>query len=313
MVIASSAFNNSDSDVDFVKKIYTKFVRHLKYQPLQPIADDNVSYQALQTEFAQYNTGAWFDALCRESASMAELSYSGHSDEVRIQIARYTWFLIYVDDLGQKFPDRLLNFQKALMTENTSPEGHFLKSLRQHLSEYYRMFDPIPANCINLSAMDFINGCLLEQMPKIQEMPLSEAGLSWPYFLHNKTGSAQSYSFMIFPKETGVDMTAYIQVLEDLTLYTNLTNDILSFYKEHLAGERNNYVYNRAYVSGKPVYEALQDVVDDTLKAHDRITKALEFSGNEKALACWRCYVNGYLGFHFTLKRYRLDELNLLE
>jgi len=114
------------------------------------------------------------------------------------------------------------------LTQDATPEGDFLVAFRKHLTDYYRLFDPIPANCINLAAMDFLNGCLLEQMPAIREMKLTDAAHSWPYFLRNKTGSAQSYAFMLFPKEKKVDMTSYIQVIEDITMYTNLVNDILS-------------------------------------------------------------------------------------
>ncbi|KAF9554335.1 hypothetical protein CPC08DRAFT_598104, partial [Agrocybe pediades] len=52
---------------------------------------------------------------------------------------------------------------------------------------------------------------------------------SWPYFLRNETGCSQSYSFMLFPKESGVPMSAYIQALDDMVLFGNLTNDILSW------------------------------------------------------------------------------------
>ena len=76
--------------------------------------------------------------------------------------------------------------------------------------------------------MDFINGCVLEQMPAIHDMKLSDAGQSWPYFLRNKTGCLGAYDFMIFPKHLNIDISVYIQVIEDIVLIINLVNDILS-------------------------------------------------------------------------------------
>jgi len=114
------------------------------------------------------------------------------------------------------------------LTQDQSPQGDFLAALRQHLTEYYRLYDPIPANCIGLSAMDFFNGCLMGQMPEISQMKLTEASHSWPYFLRNKTGSAHAYAFMLFPKETNLDLTSYIQVIDDIAQFTNLANDVLS-------------------------------------------------------------------------------------
>jgi hypothetical protein len=76
--------------------------------------------------------------------------------------------------------------------------------------------------------MDYINGCLLEEMPAIRDMKLSDAGRSWPYFLRNKTGSAAAYAFMLFPKHLNLNLSVYIQVIEDIILVTNLINDVLS-------------------------------------------------------------------------------------
>ena len=136
-------------------------------------------------------------------------------------------FLIYLDDLGQKFPSSLEAFQRHVLT-NETPDGTFLQAFREHLTEMYKFWDTIPANCINLSAMDFINGCLLEERPIIRDMEISNSAHSWPYYLREKTGSASAYAYMLFPKKSHPDMSVYIQVIEDITLYMNLTNDILS-------------------------------------------------------------------------------------
>lgn len=66
-------------------------------------------------------------------------------------------------------------------------------------------------------------------MQAIRDMQLSDAGQSWPYFLRNKTGSAAAYAFMLFPKHLNLDLSIYIQVIEDIVLFTNLVNDILSW------------------------------------------------------------------------------------
>ncbi|KDR81222.1 hypothetical protein GALMADRAFT_61275, partial [Galerina marginata CBS 339.88] len=172
--------------------------------------------------------------------------------------------------------------------------------------DLYQFWDPIPANCITLAAMDFINGCLLEQMPDVRDMKLSDASKPWPYFLRNKTGCSAAYAFMLFPKHLNLNLSVYIQVIEDVILITNLVNDVLSFHKEYLAGETNNYLSNRSRVTQRTMIDTLQDAVDDTLAAHARVTKLLK---NTDAALPWKRYVNGYLAFHFTLNRYRLHEL----
>jgi len=132
-----------------------------------------------------------------------------------------------MDNLGQKFLSSLGGFQQRVL-ENECPQGDFLQTFRDHLTDLYQFWDPIPGNCITLSAMDYINGRLLEQMPTVCDMKLSDAGQSWPYFLRNKTGGGAAYSFMLFPKHLNIDLSIYIQVIEDIILVTNLINDILS-------------------------------------------------------------------------------------
>jgi hypothetical protein len=60
-----------------IKEIFTSFVESLKYCPEDPMPEDNATYQSLRSEFSAYDDGnKWFDALCRESATMAEVGIS---------------------------------------------------------------------------------------------------------------------------------------------------------------------------------------------------------------------------------------------
>ncbi|KDR81204.1 hypothetical protein GALMADRAFT_20330, partial [Galerina marginata CBS 339.88] len=174
----------------------------------------------------------------------------------------------------------------------------------------YRFWDTVPANSITLAAMDFMNASLIEQMSGIRDalMKLAEpeAARAWPYYLRCKVGASPAFAFMLFPKDMKIDISVYLPAMSDIILFTDLANDILSFHKESLAGETNNYIHNRARVAQKSVLETLQDVVDETLAACARITKVLQ---STDAAIPWKRYVNGYLAFHVTEKRYRLSEL----
>jgi len=63
----------TQNDSPFVKELLIQFFRDIDHRRENPIADDNVSYLALKEEFAPYNTGPWFDALCRRCALVAEV------------------------------------------------------------------------------------------------------------------------------------------------------------------------------------------------------------------------------------------------
>lgn len=64
-----------------------------------------------------------------------------------------------------------------------------------------------------------------------------------------------------------------------------------------------------AQVHATSKIEALQQVVDKTVDAHDRILAILK--PHEVAYNAYRSYSHGYVGFHAACKRYRLGELAL--
>ncbi|KAH9477966.1 Monoterpene synthase 25 [Psilocybe cubensis] len=242
--------------------------------------------------------------MCHEATSLAEAK---RSSELRFHLAKFTWYLINIDDLGHKYPSSLESFQKRIL-QKEDPNGSILESFHDAMNGFYRFWDPIPANCMSQAAMDFINGCLLEQMSTIREMKLSRNALSWPYNLRRKTGASAVYAFAIFPTVLRIDLSIYIQVVDDIILFIDLVNDVLSFYKEYLSGEKHNYVYNRANVEQRSIPDTLRATLDDALAAHGRITRGLE---DTEAYLPWKEFVNGYMAFHVTLKRYRLHDLNL--
>ncbi|KAF8884270.1 Trichodiene synthase [Gymnopilus junonius] len=171
----------------------------------------------------------------------------------------------------------------------------------------YTFWDLLPANCIIISAMEYLNGCTLEEMPELQHMKVSKTAQSWPYYLRAKTGVATAYAFMLFPKKIKPGISTYIQVIGDISLFIDLTNNVLSFHKEYLAGETNNYVHNKAHVTGKSIQETLREVTTDALAAHARVKSVLQFTDK---CTLWEQFVNGYLAFHVTQSRYRLNDLS---
>ena len=53
-------------------------------------------------------------------------------------------------------------------------------------------------------------------------------------------------------------------------------------------------MYNRAHVSQKTVEEILEEIVDESLAKHEKISKSLEIT-SAKALALWERFLNGYM------------------
>lgn len=136
--------------------------------------------------------------------------------------------MIYFDDFCHKFPASMEGFQRGMLAGNLIEEMAILEHFRDHLTDMYKLWDPIPANCINTSAMEYINGCSLEQESTIKNMELLSTARTWPFYLHAKTGVAAAYGFINFPRNLHPDLSVYIQAIGDICIFIDLTDDVLS-------------------------------------------------------------------------------------
>ena len=84
------------------------------------------------------------------------------------------------------------------------------------------------------------------------------------------------------------------------------TSDILSFYKEELAGEVTNFVHDRSKVTGQTVPEVLSGLLQEVV---DSVNRARVLLTGEKEKAAWERFITGYTAFHFYSPRYKLIEL----
>ncbi|KAH0578710.1 hypothetical protein H2248_003838 [Termitomyces sp. 'cryptogamus'] len=262
---------------------------------------------ALRSYFSSHGSdAAWFESACSQAAMLAELGYKRLSYEEQLPIAQISWLILCMEDLCHKFPSSMERLQLSILSSE-AVEQAALNKLRTTLCDMYLLWDSISANCIASSMMEYVNGCLLE-LQTIPQMKLSASAQSWPNFLRSKTGAAAAFAFMIFPQNTSYDIADFIQVIGDIMIYINLGNDVLSFYKETLANETDNYIHCRALVDGKSIDDTLNDISRDTIAAYSRVSTVLQ-SQSPPAYELWKTFANGYISWHFDAPRYRLKEL----
>ena len=84
-------------------------------------------------------------------------------------------------------------------------------------------------------------------------------------------------------------------------------SDILSFYKEELAGEEHTLVHMRARTSGKDVLTTVADLCVETEESVKRISQTLAPAPDTQAV--FQGFMVRYLQFHTSTSRYRLREL----
>ncbi|KAJ7107924.1 Trichodiene synthase [Mycena epipterygia] len=203
-------------------------------------------------------------------------------------------------------PTALQDFQRGLV-QGQVPENPVLRHFSLHLRDMYLYWDPVVANCIVCAALEFVNGCVLESRAEIRAMAVSPLAERWPSFLRAKTGVAAAYTLMIFPQSENVDIAQFMQAVPDINVFIELSNDVLSFYKEMLAGEVANYMHNKSATTGKTVDATLDDTSREVISTYERVSSYLRGSTRE----AWETFVKGYITFHVTQDRYRLRELDL--
>jgi hypothetical protein len=89
-------------------------------------------------------------------------------------------------------------------------------------------------------------------------------------------------------------------------LLTSPISDILSFYKEELVGEKDNYIHSRARVTNQLPHVVVKDVADEIELL---IADTRSILKGEKEKQTWEIFMKGYIAFHYITPRYKLLEL----
>lgn len=208
------------------------------------------------------------------SCAMAEMSYHRHDPELKALISLFTFFMIYIDDKSSRSdPVPFAAFQQRYSL-SMSQMDPVLDQFATFLRKIWTHYDPFSANAIVASSLEFVNGCYLENVT--HGMAVNPHAERYPYFLRSKTGVAQAYAFLIFPWAQHPTPTTFIQAIPSISYWIDITNDILSFYKEELACETANYVHLRAAVTHRKPLQVVRDLVEDALNAAAGIERTLQ-------------------------------------
>lgn len=84
---------------------------------------------------------------------------------------------------------------------------------------------------------------------------------------------------------------------------------MLSFYKEERVGETTNQVSTLAARTDRSKLDIFEELTETTVGLYKRIVKILE--GSPEACEAFKHYTAGYVRFHTSTVRYRLEDLGL--
>jgi hypothetical protein len=253
---------------------------------------------ALQIEMATVEH--WLCWACQ----VAEGFYPDHPLDLKVLIVICNLVIFYIDDVLARDPASLQSFQRNLVAGRPQADPILECLAKKLIPRMWDYFDAFAADAIAIGFCEFINGTVMEGLTKM--LALHPSARNFPEYVRLKSGAPAQYAYWLFPRQRHPDMGAYAQAIPDLLAFINRVNDILSFYKEELAGEEDNFVHMRAKISGKSVICTLEDICDETIQLIDNISATL---ADESAHSVFQDYIAGYLRFHMSTTRYRLEEL----
>ncbi|KAI0409380.1 isoprenoid synthase domain-containing protein [Xylaria palmicola] len=242
-------------------------------------------------------------------ANYAYFCYRALPLEVRIFGGIYTWLAILVDDLSNRDPEEWHQFVPRFFA-GARQHGAVAQAWDGWLRTAYQHYPPTAANFIVTASLNFTNACALEGSA-VAKMTRTAGGQNWAYYIRDKTGVAEAYAWMTFPRSICPEPSLYVEAIEDMNRYLCYVNDVYSFYKEELAAETDTYMHLRASYEGVGAFEMLKQVVKEVEDIDRRIALVLE--GKTLYAQLWKDQALGYLSFHKTSTRYKLCDLGLEE
>ncbi|KAK2589923.1 hypothetical protein QQS21_012395 [Conoideocrella luteorostrata] len=245
-----------------------------------------------------------FKLFIPAGVAMACTAYGHQPLNVQVFICFYTAFAIYVDDMSSKDIMAVEQFNHRFVTGQ--PQS---LELLDHFAALLKLvpdvFSPIAANIITTSTLDFITAQLLENA--VKDHKLETSADRFPIFCRDMSSASRAYAMFIPPPE--VPLIYFLQALPDCAIFFSNGNDILSCYKEQVAGEEVNLICLAAQCRGVHQDVILQELIEQTSKAHHRVLDVLRPCS--ASLSAYVSFSQGYIGFHTSLSRYKLDELGL--
>ncbi|KAF5861660.1 hypothetical protein ETB97_012747 [Aspergillus alliaceus] len=294
--------------------------------------------------------------LLEESISSAESFYPLASQEVRLMMAKATALAISLDSnyLSPEAKYKLSNSQNRFW-QGLEPEDVWSPVFFNFLRECAGLFganDPLLGTLVTSGWSRWLDGCLLEEQLWEMAQKIGDGDgqaldanfcpiEDFPYYLRTLTGAPMSYCVPAFKPSRDVEVpySVWMSYAPALTTVINLGNDLFSYPKEVLDGEKVNYVSLVTHIKRTSgcrsrfaegslwtfrdticdLFERVLrncEVLGQAFKTPRQCNEAEEIprhcsSSSESNLAGSFChgFIHGYLGWHVNSPRYRLDSL----
>ncbi|KAF4339908.1 longiborneol synthase [Fusarium beomiforme] len=239
-----------------------------------------------------------------------EVCFPHHPFDVQLYVGIYSWLGLLLDDQAGDYLDEFSMFHERFCADTKQPIP-LLQIWADLMKLTFKHWDPLVANFIVTASLNFLNSNALEARKEFHQIGRTKEGRSWAWFLRDKDGVGEAYGWFTFPKVLCPDISLFLEVVPDISMWVGLTNDVLSFYKEEKAGETHNYIHNRGWYEDEDAQSVFEDIVEEvTTKVRGM---RLVLKDRDPYLTLLNSQLLGYIAFHKLNSRYRLWEVGLGE
>ncbi|RJE22101.1 Trichodiene synthase TRI5 [Aspergillus sclerotialis] len=260
---------NSVPQTEAVKSLIKQYLESVGFDRKSPFIKDRELESAVWIYFKSLNMGAKTEAAVRKalklSVTTAHQIYTNLPFENRVFCAVQILYMFLVDDIAECFMDELRCFCQNFSLNN----GHkhpLLANFDTHLRHLSRYYGPYCHSTIIKSLFDYVNGRIIEHEMEKTGFTFPSTARLMPMFLRTKVGAAELLISMMWPKAIFPEETYlmhYLPTVQELILFTDFSNDILSYYKEFvIRQEKGNFVANFAETHDMTHLDVLRKLVD---------------------------------------------------
>ncbi|KAG1839706.1 terpenoid synthase [Suillus tomentosus] len=249
--------------------------------------------------------GKYSIRVCMDvGVAIASNAYNHLPDAARMWICLFTAIITSIDDMVARGEDivHVYHFNERFV--NSQPQGNAMLNALDVISrEITCLYSPLVSNLITVSVLNYMSSNCLDYETK--DMQISPKAPLYPGYSRCLSGLPDAYGFFTFPSM--LPIREYIQCMPEIGIIVNHTNDILSYYKEEIEGDRENYLSLMAASRSSTKQDALRELIEKTVQAHHNILECLR-PGSE-AYDAYVSFFEGYVKFHVALKRYKLKDI----
>lgn len=146
---------------------------------------------------------------------------------MKAYIGIFTWLVVMLDDKTAEMRTDVELFQTRFSQGEVQPTC-LLRGLADILHEAREHFDPVLANILVTSCLNFVTSNLLEIRDEFQSMETTKAGRMFPYYYRNMAGITEAYAIFTYPKAMYPDMGCFLEAIPDMAIFINIFNDVVS-------------------------------------------------------------------------------------